>query len=89
MPIAVSINVNNIDKSRFYQGKKGKYLDIVLIETPNGKYGNDYLVKQAQTKEEREGGKKTPIIGNAKILESKKSGGSAPSSPQQEDGDEW
>ena len=71
MPIVVSIDVNKIDKSRFYQGKKGKYLDLILIETPNAKYGNDYLVKQQQSKEEGKEGIKLPVLGNAKILESK------------------
>jgi hypothetical protein len=87
MPIQVSINVALIDKNKFFQGKKGKYLDLILIETPNGKYGNDYLVKQGQTREERASGVKTAIIGNAKILESKK--GSKQNQQQQEESEEW
>jgi hypothetical protein len=73
MPIAISVDVTKIDKGRFYQGKKGKYLDLILIETPKGK--SDYLVKQGSTREERQSGKRPdlPIIGNATIL-----GNSAP-----------
>lgn len=39
----------------------------MLIETPEGKYG-DYMVKQNQSKEDRESGEQMPILGNAKIL---------------------
>lgn len=63
--IAVKIDFDKIDESKLFQGKKGRYLDLVLIPTPNGKYG-DYLVKQSQTKEERERGEEVPILGNGK-----------------------
>lgn len=69
--IKVSINVNSIDKSRLYEGKKGKYLNICLIETPDSKYGNDFMVVEDVTKEEREAGKKGNILGDAKIMVSK------------------
>jgi hypothetical protein len=71
--ITVRIDVNKIDKSKFFEGAKGKYLNLVLWETPNGKFG-DYLVKQELTKEERASGKKLPILGNAKILERRGNG---------------
>ena len=51
--ISVKIDFNKIDKSRLFEGKKGLYLDLVLIETPNSPY-SDYMVKQSVTKEERE-----------------------------------
>jgi hypothetical protein len=63
--ITLKINVNLIDKSRLFKGEKGVYLDLVLIETPEGKYG-DFMVKQSQSKEDREAKKETPILGNAK-----------------------
>ena len=53
--ITVSIAVNKVDKSKFFTKKNGdKMLDLVLIETPNSKYDNDYMVVQGRTKEERE-----------------------------------
>lgn len=61
--ITAKINCSAIDKSRLFKGAKGTYLDIVLIDTPNGQYG-DYMVVQAVTKEEREKGIKGPILGN-------------------------
>lgn len=68
--ITLSIDVNKIDKSRFFSKKNGaKMLDLVLIETPNNKYGTDYMVVQSQTKEERENRVKSTILGNARIIE--------------------
>ncbi len=68
--ITASIDVTLLDKSKFKtvtrkSGEKAVFCDIVLIETPNGQYG-DYMVKQDSTKEEREGGLQMPIVGNAK-----------------------
>ena len=65
--ISLSINVNLIDKERLFQGKKGQYLDCVLIETPNSEYG-DYMVVESISKEEREAGNKGTILGNGKII---------------------
>jgi hypothetical protein len=79
--IAIKIDVDLIDKSRFYKGKKARYLDLVLFETKDDKYGNDYLVKQAMTLEERQmhPSKRPdlPILGNAKIIKTKGETGSA------------
>lgn len=73
--ITVKLDATLIDKSKLFPGKKPnkkgvcpQYLDLVLIELRNGpdQYGNTHIVKQSQTKEERESGKEMPIIGNAK-----------------------
>ena len=67
--IKASINVVKIDKTKLIDGKNGaKYLNVVLIETPNDKYGNDYLIAENVTKEERLAGKRGAILGNAKIM---------------------
>lgn len=63
--INVRIDVTKIEKERLYRGKKGKYLDMVLIPTPNGKYDQTHMVVQSVSKEEREQGIKGPILGNA------------------------
>lgn len=63
--ITLSIDYDKLDTSRLYQGKKGRYLELVLIETPGGQYG-DYMVKQGATKEERAAKINLPILGNAK-----------------------
>jgi hypothetical protein len=65
--IVVSFDVKKLDKARFFQGKKGLYCELVLIETPGGEYG-DYMVKQGVTKEERAARVDMPILGNGKII---------------------
>lgn len=66
--ISLKIDVSKIDKSRLFQGTKGTYLDAVLIETPNNQYGDDYMIVESVSKEEREQGVKGAILGNAKTL---------------------
>ena len=58
-PIKGSINLSAIDKSKLFDGKKGKYLDIVLVPTPNGKY-HDWMIVQNTSKDEE-----SIILGNA------------------------
>jgi len=65
MPISINVNVDKIDKKRFFEGKKGRYLDLVLFETPDSDYG-DYMVKQRGEK-----GEKMPILGNGKYFKPK------------------
>ena len=65
--ISISIDVKKIEKQRLFDGKKGTYLDMVLIPTPNSEYG-DYMVVQSVSKEEREQGVKGPILGNGKDI---------------------
>ncbi|HTJ52594.1 MAG TPA: hypothetical protein VL443_24230 [Cyclobacteriaceae bacterium] len=63
------IDCSKIEKARLFNGKDGaKYLDIILIPTPNDKHGNDYMIVQSITKEERAAGQKGKILGNAKEL---------------------
>lgn len=63
--ISARIDVNKITKSKLYKGEKGTYLDVVLVPTPNSKYG-DYMVVESISKQEREAGEKGVILGNAK-----------------------
>lgn len=70
--ISLRIDVSKIDKTRLFKGEKGTYLDCVLIETPAAKHGNDYMIVESITKEERDAGKKGTILGNGKTLASKK-----------------
>jgi len=65
--ISLSINVSLINKKRLFQGKKGQYLDCILIETPASEYG-DYMVVESISKEERDAGNKGTILGNGKII---------------------
>lgn len=68
--ITLSIDVTKLDKGRFKpvtrkNGEKAIFCELVLIETPNGEYG-DYMVKQSVTKQEREEGVQLPILGNGR-----------------------
>ena len=71
--ITAKIDVTLIDKLKLFEGKKAnrkgvnaKYLDIVLIPTPNNAFGDTHMIVQSVTKEEREAGIKGEILGNAK-----------------------
>lgn len=65
MPISINVNVDKVDKNRFFDGKKGRYMDLILFETPDSDYG-DYMVKQRGDKGER-----MPILGNGKYFKPK------------------
>jgi hypothetical protein len=76
--IQVSIDVTLLDKSRIKEvtrknGKVAKFVELVLIDTPNGKYG-DYMVKQSVSREDRNMGVELPILGNGKIFERSQGG---------------
>jgi hypothetical protein len=81
MPISININIDKIDKKRFFDGKKGRYLDLVLFETPESEYG-DYMVKQRGEKGER-----MPILGNGKYFKPKDGKKPASKEGEDEDGD--
>lgn len=66
--INLKIDVSAIDKAKLFKGKKGTYLDCTLLfnETPD-KYGNNGMIVQDTTKEERAAGNKGNILGNGKL----------------------
>lgn len=65
--IKLNLDVTKISKDRLFTGKKGTYLNAVLIPTPNSEYG-DYMIVEDITKEERESGMKGVILGSGKNL---------------------
>jgi len=67
--ISLKIDVSKIDKSRLFQGKKGTYLDAVLFLNDDiDDYGNNGMIVQSVTQEEREAGTKGAILGNSKQI---------------------
>ena len=67
--IGLNINLSKIDKSRIVDGKKGKYLDaVVMLRDQPDQYGNDGMIVQSISKEERDRGLQGEILGNCKIL---------------------
>ena len=67
--ITGKLNIKKIREENLFTAESGAvYLDIVLVPTPDNKYGDDYMIVQSATKEERANGKKGEILGNAKIF---------------------
>lgn len=64
--ITGKLNYDRIDPKYLFQGKNGKYLDIVFFTNKNGKdeHGNDGFVVQGIPKDARERGERGPVIGN-------------------------
>jgi hypothetical protein len=85
MPIILKLDVTKIDKAHLFQGKKGKYLDLVLIENRDGvdQYGNTHMIVQGVSKEAREAGVRGPILGNCKLEAPQQRGGQARQRPPQ------
>ena len=68
--ISIKIDVTKILKERLFKGQKGTYLNLTtMIDTDNAdQYDNHGFIAQETSKEEREGGLKTPILGNCKVF---------------------
>lgn len=68
--ISLRIDVTKIDKDRLYKGQKGQYLDLTTFVNLDEKdqYDNNGFVSQSVSKEERDAGVKTPILGNVKVF---------------------
>jgi len=68
--LTISIDVTKIDKTRLFKGKKGVYMDLTtFIDTKNpDQYEQHGFISQSSSKEEREQGIKTPILGNCKVF---------------------
>lgn len=68
--ISIKIDVTKIDKDRLFKGAKGTYLDLTtFIDTENeGQFGDHGFISQSTSKEEREQGVRTPILGNCTVF---------------------
>lgn len=76
--IKLQIDLAKINKNKIRVNGKYKNYDIVLVETPNGKYG-DWMAKEDRTKQERDDRVSDTILGNAKNIGWGDSGSSSPS----------
>ena len=64
-----SINLDMIDKSKIYVGKKGKYLPVTItLNDEVDPYGNQGPLIIEQTKEEREAKTAKIYLGNVKVV---------------------
>ncbi len=67
--IKASINLNNIDKTKIIEGKKGKYLPITItVNDEPDQFGNQGPVTMDQSKEEREAKTPKQYLGNVKVV---------------------
>ena len=67
--IKTSINLNAIPKDKIINGKKGKYLPIVLtLNDEVDQFGNQGPVVVEQSKEERESKAQKTYLGNATVV---------------------
>lgn len=80
MIIVGKIDCTKIEKARLFPGKNGaKYLDVIIKTTDEpDQYGNNGMIVQSVSKEERAQGVRGPILGNVKILKQPDSGRQLP-----------
>ena len=65
----LKIDLNKIDESKIFQGKKGRYLELtVAINDDSDMYGNNVSAWNGQTTEEREAGNPKKYLGNGKVF---------------------
>lgn len=70
--IVAKINLSEIPKERIFNGKKGKYIDLVIVKKREvDEYGHTHFVAVSQTKEERERKEDTIFVGAAVELRPK------------------
>ena len=61
--LTLKIDVTKLDKTAFFKGQKGTYVDItVFLKDEKDQYGHSGMVKQDLGKERK--GEETPILGN-------------------------
>lgn len=70
-PIKIKINVTKILKEHIFEGKNGKYLNLVAWPNKNGtgQFGDTHFVSQDIPREAREQGVQAPILGNLTLPE--------------------
>ena len=67
--ISVSINVADLPKEKFVQGKKGTYYNFTIsVNDDTNQFGQNVSLFDSQTKEEREAKKSKTYIGNGSVI---------------------
>ena len=68
--VSLKIDVTKINKDRLFQGAKGTYLDatVFINLSEKSEYGDNGVIAESVSKEERDSGIKGPILGNASIF---------------------
>jgi hypothetical protein len=73
MMVKYKINLSKVDKKLLLDGEQGVWLFGAMFENREGtnQYGNNGFIVQDVSKEDREAGKKGPIIGNWSYVKKK------------------
>jgi hypothetical protein len=67
--INVSLNLDNLNKSKVIKGKKGNYYNITLsLNDQTSQFGDNVSMFDTQTKEERESKADRNYVGNGKVV---------------------
>jgi len=67
--ISANIDLTKIDKSKIYEGKKGKYYPITIVVNDElGQFGDSGYIQTEQTKEERDAKAPKSFLGNCKVV---------------------
>lgn len=79
------VDVTKLDKSRFFKGQKGTYVDLTCFIDPEnpGEHGDHGFITQQQTKAERDNKQQMPILGNVKVFWQEEQQQAPPQAPQQ------
>jgi len=65
----LKIDLNKVDESKIFQGKKGKYIEItVVVNDESDAYGNNISAWNGQTVEERENKIPKQYLANGKVF---------------------
>lgn len=64
----INIDLNKLDKSKIFEGKKGKYYSLTLSINDESRFGNNISVMDSQTKEERDSKQDKNYLGNGKVV---------------------
>mgnify|MGYP003337561799 CR=1 FL=1 len=82
----IRIDVTKVNKEAIFVGKKGKYVDLAVWDSPKdfGERKTDGFVTQELPKAMREAGQKGEILGNWEYTEARKS--PAPTPPKNNQG---
>lgn len=68
--ITAKIDVSKIPRDRIFEGKNGKYIDILIFENDEpDQYGNTHNIQLSRSKEERATNAKKIYLGNGKWLD--------------------
>ena len=67
--VSANIDLTKINKSKIYEGKKGKYYPItIILNDEPGQYGDSGYIMTEQTKDERDAKVQKEYLGNVKVV---------------------